>query len=579
VYVVGTTLGAYPVSPGRYANANASQFIHKLTTDLSTSIWSTRIGGNGNENLSPTAFLVSNCGQIYFSGWGGSTNLVPSSTNGLPTTPDGFQRTTNGSDFYLMVLNQDAASLSYATFFGGTSAEHVDGGTSRFDKNGIVYQAACAGCSGSFPTTPGVVSTVNRSSCNLGVFKIDFEQGVVVNLDVDGGVQVRCFGIPFTFTARGTANTWIWDFGDGSPRMQGSPVQYTYPVPGNYRVMLIGVDSASCNLADTAYVDVTVVERPQMEALFEAEPSADCQGFSVRLTNSSTGSTSYLWRFGDGNTSTGRDPIHPYSGPGTYTITLAVIDPFCRDTVFATRTITLDPPSIEYDLPSPMTICDGGTVTLDAGAGYTTYTWSTGATSRTITVGQPGPYWVRVTDGICAGVDTVQVLVGSPYPPQPDRVVCPGEVAQLSPGFPVRSIVWNTGDTTSSIIAGLEGNYWFIATDTANCTVQDTIIVTIISREDSEGVVPNVFSPNRDGKNDLFEVRGRSLDRFSMEIFNRWGQKLYETNSPDRGWNGGVDNNIGDAVPEGTYYYIISFKSLCSADDLDTHVGHVTLLR
>src|SRR5690606_6274429 len=99
--------------------------------------------GQGNEDISPSAFLVSNCGQIYFSGWGGMVNhyaQAPASTTaGLPVTPDAFQATTDGSDFYLMVLEQDAASLAYGTYFGGAqSMEHVDGGTSRFDKHGTV---------------------------------------------------------------------------------------------------------------------------------------------------------------------------------------------------------------------------------------------------------------------------------------------------------------------------------------------------------------------------------------------------------------------------------------------------------
>ena len=109
VFVVGQTTGPYPVTPGKYANPNASQFLHKFSGDLGTSLWSTRIGGAGNENVSPSAFLVSNCGQIYFSGWAGSTNAfgtagLSSSTVGLPVTADAFQSTTNGSDFYLMML-------------------------------------------------------------------------------------------------------------------------------------------------------------------------------------------------------------------------------------------------------------------------------------------------------------------------------------------------------------------------------------------------------------------------------------------------------------------------------------------
>ena len=134
-------------------------------------MWSTVIGnGSGTDDISPSAFLVSDCGQIYFSGWGGNVNanagVLNSSTAGLPTTPGAFQTSTDGSDFYLMVLEPEAVALNYGTFFGGSiSAEHVDGGTSRFDKNGNVYQAVCAGCGSNsdFPTTPGAWSNTNNS--------------------------------------------------------------------------------------------------------------------------------------------------------------------------------------------------------------------------------------------------------------------------------------------------------------------------------------------------------------------------------------------------------------------------------
>ena len=110
------------------------------------------------------------------SGWGGATNAVSTTgTTGMPVTSDAFQPTTDGSDFWLGVLNPGAEEFIYGTFFGGTSSnEHVDGGTSRFDKNGTVYQAVCAGCGGNndFPTTPGAWSNTNDSfNCNLGIFK------------------------------------------------------------------------------------------------------------------------------------------------------------------------------------------------------------------------------------------------------------------------------------------------------------------------------------------------------------------------------------------------------------------------
>ena len=151
IYVFGQTKGNYPVTNGVYSNPGSSQFIHRLKPTLSTTVFSTVIGsGNNTTNLVPTAFNVDDCLNILLSGWGGLVNSGQGHQGGntfnLPVTGDAFQSSTDGSDFYFMVLSHNAAGLKYASYFGGNSHEHVDGGTSRFSHEGNIYQAVCAGC-------------------------------------------------------------------------------------------------------------------------------------------------------------------------------------------------------------------------------------------------------------------------------------------------------------------------------------------------------------------------------------------------------------------------------------------------
>ena len=187
--------------------------------------------GGAFPDISPSAFLVNNCGNIFVSGWGGATGTQQGSTFGLPTTPNAEQLSTDGNDFHLLVLFKDAVSLLYATFFGGPiSNEHVDGGTSRFDKNGIVYQSVCGGCGGNsdYPTTPGVWSNTNNSSnCNNAVFKFDMS-------DIDAKLSVLpqnegC--VPFNATFQNTSTgglTYFWDYGDGTTSNRALPVGVDY---------------------------------------------------------------------------------------------------------------------------------------------------------------------------------------------------------------------------------------------------------------------------------------------------------------------------------------------------------------
>ncbi len=195
VYVIGQTTGSINVSPGVYNVPNGKQFIKGFDRSLSTEIVSTTFGKPAAfPSLSPTAFVIDKCDRLYFSGWGGNVNLINNpnldNTNGLPTTTNAFQRTTDGSDFYLMILGDGLKELSYASFYGGPkSAEHVDGGTSHFDKNFIIYQTVCAGCWGNsdFPTTTGAWSNVNpgrnnkyigSAGCNIGVFKFNLDASI-----------------------------------------------------------------------------------------------------------------------------------------------------------------------------------------------------------------------------------------------------------------------------------------------------------------------------------------------------------------------------------------------------------------
>ena len=148
----GQTRGNWPIINAGYSVAGAPQFIAKLEPDLSAFIYSTRFGkAAGIPNISITAFLVDNCENVYVSGWGGAVDgqFQSSLTTGMPVTSDAIQSTTDGNDFYFFVLKKNATSQLFGSFWGqnGGLTDHVDGGTSRFDKQGVIYQAICANCS------------------------------------------------------------------------------------------------------------------------------------------------------------------------------------------------------------------------------------------------------------------------------------------------------------------------------------------------------------------------------------------------------------------------------------------------
>jgi gliding motility-associated-like protein len=186
IYVVGQTHGNMPISGSVYNVPNSGQFLTKFSNSLIGMEWSTLWGtGDGAPDITINAFLVDECQKIFVSGWGGGSSTKSfSSTQNLPITSDAVQKTTDGSDFYLAVFSKDAKRLVYGTYFGGyRTHDHVDGGTSRFDKKGVIYQSVCASCPESameskisdFPTTKGSYAEKNISPrCSNAAFKIAF---------------------------------------------------------------------------------------------------------------------------------------------------------------------------------------------------------------------------------------------------------------------------------------------------------------------------------------------------------------------------------------------------------------------
>ncbi|MCW5912332.1 MAG: gliding motility-associated C-terminal domain-containing protein [Cyclobacteriaceae bacterium] len=307
VYVYGQTVGAFPVTAGVFSNPNSGQFLQKFDKDLTTLLFSTVFGaGRGIPDISPTAFLVNDCNNIYMSGWGGAINISRgfwnSGTSGMPITSDAYQKTTAGSDFYFIVLTDDASEMLYGTFLGGNqSPVHVDGGTSRFDKGGIVYHSVCGGCGAGFddfPTTPNAWSQLNQSqNCNNAAFKFDLSslkariQTNNITFDMPGLNRV-CIPDPIVFQNLSTGGRiYEWSFGDGGQvvRQDTSFIMHRYNQPGTYRVKLLAIDAGTCVGMDSTFTQVVVTE-----AAGEAGPDVDmCFGAGTRLT--ATGGVAYEW--------------------------------------------------------------------------------------------------------------------------------------------------------------------------------------------------------------------------------------------------------------------------------------------
>ena len=486
IYITGQSLGNYPVSLGVYSNAGSSQLFHKFSNNLDSSYWSTVIGsGRKSIDISPSAFLVNDCGLIYLSGWGGVVNrnyrAFGSNTVGLPITRDAFQSTTDGSDFYLMVLNKDAAALRYGTYYGGAvSHEHADGGTSRFDKKGNIYQAVCAGCGGNsdLPTTAGAWSNTNNSSgCNMGVIKMNI---AYIQSIASAPAPFICLPDSVNFINNSSGgNSYKWYFGDGDSSSLFQPI-HVYPDTGIYNVRLIVSDSTGCVPPDTGY---TVVLAYKPKALSIDTVPVICRGDSVQL-NAYSGQ-SYKWT---PSVLLSNDSIsNPIAFPYTTTTYKLVSEYYCNiDSVYLTVIIDTNTVTVSPDI----TLCEGSSATLTATGGliyswYPTLGMVNGTTSTpTVTPLSSMYYYVDVTSAFgCTYTDSVYVdFYSDSMTISNDTIICVDQSLTLI-GTGGGTYVWNNSKTTSSIIetASATTTYTLDVVSPNGCLFRDSVTVTIFN--------------------------------------------------------------------------------------------------
>jgi gliding motility-associated-like protein len=498
VYVYGQSESSWSISPGVYGNPNSGQFIRKYNNGLTNILWTTMIGaGTGHPEISPTAFLVSECFEIYISGWGGTINssysnqAFFSTSNGFPVTPDAYQLNTNGSNFYIAVLEPNAAALQYGTYFGGSNSSfnHVDGGTSRFDKSGRIYHAVCGACGGQdfgFTSTPGVWSQTNNSfNCNLAAFKFELSQ---IDAIVAAPQTIVCLPNPVIFNNNSSnGNSFFWDFGDNSSSTAVNP-SHVYPGPGNYTVTLVVSDSAGCYTPDSVEFNVQIGD---FQGGVVQPPNAICPGETIQLE--AYGGSNYLWSPANVlNNATIPEPVATLNATTTFTV--IVSDSCGADTL----QITVQVFDVNTSVSEDTSICIGESVGLQATGGVS-YQWTptTGLSNPTSSNPIATPtantiYSVQITtaDG-CTATENVAIDVyfNPPVPVIPDTLpMCAESSVQVqvsgassyawSPNFAIDTLLG------SVVVVSPNNDFTYYCDFTNACgTTQDSVHIDVIFPE------------------------------------------------------------------------------------------------
>lgn len=603
IFLVGQSAGgSFPVINAGYVNSGSSQYVVKLLPDLSAPINSTVFGnGSSNINISPSAFLIDICGNLYVSGWGANI-LQATPMSGMPTTPDAFQlNPANGFDFYLIVIERDMTGLLYGSYIGGSAAEeHVDGGTSRFDKNGVVYQSVCGGCGGNsdFPTSQGAWSSQNLSTnCNNLVFKFDFQ--LIPNAEFTVDNTLGCAPFTVTFDNFSTdSDSYLWDFGNGDTTSVVFEPVVTFDTAGIYNVYLYVTDSV-CLLTDTAEITITVTDSLELSTIPDQQFCDPTSIDFIAYTNNTA--TTYIWSSNDQFTDTLNtnlsDSVWTYMPPTPGTFYVQVSNAGCS----LVDSVVVDFIGSSLDLTANDSICIGETTLITATntnpqITITNYVWTPdsvlvgSSTSNQVTVAPQTTQWIYVTASSntgCVVSDSIQIYVGSipagsVTATASEHLVPAGATVQLIGAPPGLSYEWtpgvgvqNVNGQTTNAVVDETTIYTLTATD-GICTQTDTTIVEVFQAlcGNPYVYVPNAFSPNGDNANEVLYVRGAIVEKMVFRIYDRWGELIFESFDRADGWDGTFR---GKPMDPDTYDYYLEVT--CIGGDEDLIKGNVTLLR
>ena len=618
-YVMGTTTGDWPVQNANYVNVGAKQFIAKLKPDLTGYVYSTVFGKSDNmPSISPIAFLVDRCENVYVSGWGGVLNLSMGfnggTTAGLPEiNPLANIPPPDGSDFYFFVLEKNANSCLFASHFGqnGGQTDHVDGGTSRFDENGVIYQGICANCNkgATFPTTAGVIFPSNNSqNCNQAVVKINMNFAGVGSKIYTYDSTKGCAPYKLDFVDLfQTGVTYYWTFNDGTPQQTTTTpaITHTFNNAGNFQVMLIAEDSSKCNIRDTSYINIVVSDRTAA-ADFSFEKQPPCENLTVKFNNLSVANNasfngqSFYWDFGDGSpmVEAGMAPVfHTYATAGDYDVKLIL-----KDTIFCNAPDTvLKKLSLNSNVKAAFSVNNLGCIPfaptfLNNSIAGEQFVWlANGVPFSTSQIPDhifdtAGTYDIRlvaINQATCNVRDTSEIRTVTVMPgvhanflwtPIPPEVNTPVSFYNLSVN--AQTFNWYFGDGAVSQQFQPVHEYETSGTFTAmlvavnNAGCSDTAYREIQTLISPALDVPNAFTPGKFGDNSIIKVRGFGIAKLDFKIYNRYGELVFHSTSKEQGWDGTFK---GKPQPMEVYAFTVDAEFVTGEKVRKT--GDITLIR
>jgi gliding motility-associated-like protein len=409
-------------------------------------------------------------------------------------------------------------------------------------------------------TQPGVYFVTTSNACGdhfSDTINVQLHASILLSLGNDLSI---CKKDTATIIAPADFISYQWSPAYQINQLSGSSVRVNPLVDTTYFVK--AEKSPGCFAYDT--IRVTVNKSPLIKL---GNDTSFCAGDSI-LMDAGAGFQQYEWNIGANSQQFLAKSVGQY-------IVKATTSAGCVSTDSLTVMQAYTNPIV--NLGTDTILCKGTNRLLDAGL-FAQYLWNTGYTSQQININDTGYYKVQVTDiNHCKGNGGLYIstLVNPPASFLPaDTAICSyGEVVLMA-NKSYAAYLWNNGKTNPTITITQPGLYWLQATDAYHCVGKDSLIV--LQKECMKGLyVPTAFSPNQDGKNDVFKplIFG-DVKLFQWVLYNRYGQIVFSTNNPTKGWDGRVN---GELQNTGSFIWVCHYQFLGEKEQEKS--GNVMLIR
>ena len=419
------------------------------------------------------------------------------------------------------------------------------------------------------------VSNIHDTIYNLPGPAID---NVLIN-------NISCYGGgdgTLTITAsEGAGNPYSYSIDNGATYQTSNA--FTGLLPGTYLLWI--QDSLGCTTQDIA-----IITQPLALSLSIQVTSVSCydgkDGKARATVSGGTPIYTFQW------SGTGAQSTATATGFSAGTYYVLVSD--ANGCLIGDSIVMTQPDSLQLNIQGNASFCGHNngmaTVIVNGGTPLYTYLWndSFSQTQNSASDLPTGFYTVTVTDAKhCTKKESIFVsqvlgITADFIPDQEDRETS-FKVNFINESIGASSYYWDFGDgTTDSIfnpthIYTEQGQYQVIlvACYTSNCCDTTSSLIHVV--DPNSLFVPNVFTPNGDGVNDVFRIQLNDLVKIEVDIYNRWGNLLYSWTDVNGGWNGRKEN--GSECSDGVYYYVVRFAETSAGKIYSTQSGHVTLLR